>query len=376
MEVYDAIVIGAGGVGSAALRELARRGRRVLGIDRFNPPHDRGSSHGQSRIIRQAYFEHPDYVPLARRSYELWAALERDTGQSLLHCVGILEVGPADGVVVPGVLRAAREHSLSVEELSPADIARRWPQFRVPPDRAAVFESTAGYLRVEACVAAHLTAAQRDGAELATNTIVQSWTSRGETLVVQTDRGEFHGRRLIVTAGPWAGQLLAGLGVPLTVKRKSLFWFAADAAHHSPALPPFLFELPRGVIYGFPGIDSRGVKVAEHSGGHEVTDPLAVNREIDPGEEATLRGFLAAHLPGVSQQRTDHAVCMYTMSPDEHFIVDQYPADERIVFAAGLSGHGYKFAPVLGEALVDLALDGTTRLQVEFLRVSRFVAVE
>ena len=371
MEVYDAIVIGAGGVGSAALRELARRGRRVLGIDRFNPPHDRGSSHGQSRIIRQAYFEHPDYVPLARRSYELWAALEHDTGQRLFHRLGILEAGPADGVVVPGVLRAASEHGLEVEQLTPTEVARRWPQFRIPPGFSAVHETNAGYLPVEACVAAHLAVAQRDGAEILMNTVVERWTPSAKTVTVGTDRGEFHTRRLIIAAGPWAGQLLAGLGVPLTVKRKSLFWFAADAAHHSPALPPFLFELPEGVIYGFPAIDSRGLKVAEHSGGRVVVDPLSLDREIDSGEESTLRGFLAAHLPGMSQQRTDHAVCMYTMSPDEHFIVDRHPGDERIVFAAGLSGHGYKFAPVLGEALVDLALDGATQLPVEFLRLKR-----
>ena len=371
MEVYDAIVIGAGGVGSAALRELARRGRRVLGIDRFNPPHDRGSSHGQTRIIRQAYFEHPDYVPLARRSYELWAALEHDTDQKLFHRLGILEVGPADGVVVPGVLRAASEHGLDVQQLTPLDLARRWPQFRIPAGFAAVYEPNAGYLPVEDCVAAHLALAQRDGAELLMNTVVERWTPNAETVAVRTERGDFHTHRLIVTAGPWAGGLLAGLRVPLTVKRKSLFWFAADAAHHSPALPPFLFELPEGVIYGFPAIDSRGLKVAEHSGGRVVADPLAVDRDIDSIEEATLRKFLAEHLPGVSQQRTDHAVCMYTMSPDEHFIVDHHPADERIVFAAGLSGHGYKFAAVLGEVLADLALDGTTKLPVEFLRLKR-----
>jgi sarcosine oxidase len=372
MQVYDAIVIGAGGVGSAALRELARRGQRVLGIDRFNPPHDRGSSHGQTRIIRQAYFEHPDYVPLARRSYELWSKLEHDAAQKLFAQVGLLEVGPADGIVVPGVLRAARLHDLSVEELTPAEVARRWPQFRLAPGTEAVFEPTAGFLRVEACVAAHLAAAQRDGAELAVNTLVQSWSSDRDVILVKTDRGDFRAQRLVITAGPWASQLLGELGVPLTVRRKSLFWFAADETFHVPELPTFLFELPYGVVYGFPAIDDRGLKVAEHSGGQTVADPLAVNRDVDPSDEATLREFLAAHLPGVSSTRTDHAVCMYTMSPDEHFIVDRHPADRRIVFAAGLSGHGFKFTSALGEVLADLAMEGEAHVPISFLSLSRF----
>lgn len=372
MQVYDAIVVGTGGVGSAALRELARHGQRVLGIDRFNPPHDRGSSHGETRIIRQAYFEHPDYVPLARRSYELWSKLERDTGQKLFAQVGLLEVGPRDGIVVPGVLRAAQLHDLRVEELSSAEVARRWPQFGVPTELTAVFEPTAGFLNVEACVAAHLAAAQRDGAELAVNTLVQGWSSEGDGIVVKTDRGEFLTQRLVITAGPWATQLLAGLGVPLTVMRKSLFWFGVNAEHHVPALPTFLFELPQGVIYGFPAIDDRGLKVAEHTGGQIVADPLIVNRDVEPSDETTLREFLSAHLPGVSSTRTDHAVCMYTMSPDEHFIVDRHPADRRIVFAAGLSGHGFKFTSALGEVLADWTMDSEAHVPISFLSLSRF----
>lgn len=374
MEVYDAIVIGTGGVGSAALQELAGRGMRVLGIDRFDPPHDRGSTHGQTRIIRQAYFEHPDYVPLAKRSYELWARLERDFGERLFEPVGLLEVGPVDGVVVPGVLRAALKHDLSVEQLSPTRIANRWPQFCVPSDLAAVFEPTAGYLRVEACVSAHLSAARRAGASLLTNTTASSWAIEPQHLIVVTDRGDFCAHRLVVTVGPWAAEFLAPLNVPLVIRRKSLFWYSADGPHYAPALPTFLFELPQGIIYGFPAIDDRGVKVAEHSGGQIVDEPLHVNRDVVATEEMMMSDFLKSHLPKVGGKRTDHSVCMYTMTPDEHFIVDHHPDDPRIVFAAGLSGHGFKFAPVLGKALADLAIDGQTSLPVGFLSLKRFAS--
>jgi monomeric sarcosine oxidase len=374
MKRYDSIVLGAGGVGSAALFHLARRGVSVLGIDRFNPPHDRGSTHGQTRVIRQAYFEHPDYVPLLVESYRLWYQLEQLSGRQLFFPVGLVQAGPADGHVVPGVLRSSAEHGIVVEQILASDVERRWPGLRTDKDLTTVFEPSAGYLLVEDCVAAHLDAARSAGAEVLTETEVHSWTADDSEVRVQTNRGEFAAQRLVIAAGAWAGGLLAGLGAELVVRRKSLLWYATDSADYdvSAGFPVFLFELPAGIFYGFPKLDSRGVKVAEHTGGQVVENPLAVDRTLDRDEEMRVADFLAAHLPGVSSLVAHHAVCLYTMSPDEHFIVDRHPHHDNVVFAAGLSGHGFKFVPVLGRALAELALDGDTALPIGFLARARF----
>lgn len=365
---YDVIVVGAGAVGGAALENLARRGARVLGLDRFAPPHDRGSSHGQTRIIRQAYFEHPNYTPLLLKVYGLWRDLENRSGRKLYHETGLLQLGPADGVVVPGVLRSAAEHGLHVEQLSAAQIERRWPAYRVTADMVGVLEPTAGYLLVETCVQTQLDEAQKSGAEVRTGVEVIGWDP-GPPVRVQTSAGVFVADRLIVAAGAWAGPLLADLGLHLQVRRKSLFWHATDPQHataHDQA-PCFLYELPHGVFYGFPRVDDRGVKVAEHTGGEPVANPLEVNRGVEPSEAERVAEFVADYLPYVTHQRTDHSVCLYTMSPDENFVVDRHPAHPHVAFAAGLSGHGFKFAPVLGQALADLALDGATPLPIGFL---------
>jgi sarcosine oxidase len=372
MAVYDAIVLGAGGVGSAALYHLASRGIKVLGLDRFTPPHNRGSTHGQTRIIRQAYFEHPDYTPLLLESYRLWDELAQQTERELYRQVGVLQVGSPDGVVVPGVLRSADEHELDVEQLSADEIQRRWPPFRVPEGLVGVLETRAGYLHVEACVESHLELAHRAGAELRSPVEVLSWQP-GPPVVVHTTAGEFTADRLIVAAGSWSAPLLGDLNLGLEVRRKSLFWYETDTSQE-PAhrdVPCFLFELPAGTFYGFPQLDERGVKIAEHSGGQRVDDPLKVDREINRNDVEQIKTFLGQCLPAVSRRQTDHAVCLYTMSPDEHFIVDRHPEHPHVVFAAGLSGHGFKFTPVLGQALAELALNGATELPIGFLALHR-----
>jgi monomeric sarcosine oxidase len=374
MKRYDIIVVGAGGVGSAALFHLARRGVKVLGIDRFNPPHNQGSTHGHTRVIRQAYFEHLDYVPLLVESYRLWHELERLCGRQLFFQVGLVEAGPADGHVVPGVLRSSAQHGIGVVQLSASAAERRWPGLHVGDHLTTVFEPSAGYLLVEDCVAAHLDAARSAGAEIVTDTEVQSWTAKDSGVRVETNRGDIAADRLVIAAGAWAAELLAGLGTGLVVRRKSLLWYATDgpAYHVSAGFPVFLFELPAGIYYGFPKLDPRGVKVAEHTGGQVIENPLAVDRSLGQDEEQRVAEFRAAHLPGVSRHVAHHAVCLYTMSPDEHFIVDRHPRHANVVFAAGLSGHGFKFVPVLGRALAELALDGGTALPIGFLSRSRF----
>ncbi len=374
MAGLDCIVLGTGGVGSAALYHLSRRGARSLGIDRFAPGHDRGSSHGETRIIRLAYFEHTDYVPLLRRAYDLWGELEERRGQKLYHETGLLEVGPPDATVVPGVLESARRHSLVVESLDPRAAARRFPGFRIPEGMAAVFERRAGYLRVEDSVRAHAEEAIRLGARLVTGETVLRWRAEGAGVAVETERGTHRAARLIVTAGAWAGGLLADLGVRLDVRRKPLLWFrtASPLYREEAGGPGFFYETPAGLFYGFPEISGREIKVAEHSGGESVADPLAVDRSLRASDRRPVEEFLRRHLPGVSAgDCRRHAVCLYTMSRDEHFIVDRHPDHPQVSFAAGLSGHGFKFTSVLGEILAGLALDGRSELPIGFMSCDR-----
>lgn len=372
MTPYDCIVIGTGGVGSAALYYLAHRGARVLGIDRFPPGHDRGSSHGDTRVIRMAYFEHPNYVPLLRRAYELWEQLSTNCRQQLYHEVGLIEVGPPDGEVVPGVLRSAKEHNLQVDTLTASEVAQRFPGFVVPESMTAVFEQRAGYLMVEACVIAYASEARKLGAALHSDETVEGWHARGDGVTVKTNRGSYDAARLIITPGAWASDLLGDIGIRFAVRRKSLFWYDAPSVYHaSHGCPVYLYETPAGAFYGFPQTDTWGLKVAEHSGGQVITDPLTVDRNINEQDRAASETFLGQYLPNVSRTLRKHVVCLYTMSPDSHFVVDRHPQYSQAAFVAGLSGHGFKFASVLGEILADLTLDGQTPLPIDFLRCGR-----
>lgn len=370
---FDCIVLGVGGMGSAALYHLARRGARVLGLDRFTPGHDRGSSHGETRVIRLAYFEHADYVPLLRRAYTLWEELESQREATLYVQTGILEMGPPDGEVVPGVTKAARQHGLDVEKLSAADIRQRYPGIQLPEDWAGIFEARGGYLRVEASVRAHVDEAVKHGAHLRTGEVIQGWTIDGDSVVVQTDQETYRAQQLIVTAGAWAPQLLEALGVRLTVLRKPLLWYRTQTPHYhvDNGFPVWLFETSSGVFYGFPEIDAMGLKVAEHSNGSPVDDPLALDRRLLPEDRQPVESFLATHLPEVSRECLHHTVCMYTMTPDQHFLIDRHPQHAQVCFAAGLSGHGFKFATVLGEILAQLTLDGESPQPIGFLGLDR-----
>lgn len=364
------IVVGTGGVGSAALFELARRGVPAVGIDRFPAGHDRGSSHGHSRIIRLAYFEHPDYVPLLRRAYERWADLERETGQKLFTQTGLLAVGEPEGPTIRGTLAAAHEHRLDVDRLTADECRRRFPGFVVPAGHAAVFEAQAGVLFVERCVHAHLDLAIRAGATHVVGETASRWSAHDGGVEVVTGKTTYRAERLILTAGPWAGDVLR---LPVVVRRKQLHWYPAPAMYTAEGGgPAFFFETPGGDFYGIPALDGYGLKAGEHTGGREVADPLTVDRSLDVEDRGRVEAFLAAHLPAVGRPMTDFATCLYTMSPDANFIVDTHPEHSHVAFAAGLSGHGFKFTGVLGEALVDLALEGKTGLPIGFLSAGRF----
>jgi monomeric sarcosine oxidase len=360
-------------VGSAALYHLAKRGVRACGLDRFTPGHSRGSSHGGTRVIRQAYFEHPDYVPLLRRSYELWDELEQAIGRQLFYRVGLLEVGRPDGIVVGGVRESARQYGLAVEDLSREEAARRFPGYRVPPDCEAVFEQNAGYLLVEDCVCEHIRLAVELGGQHHAGVEVLGWDSDSRRIEVQTTNGVYTATRLIVTAGAWAPTLLSQLDVPFRVLRKHLHWFEIeDDGYRADCGGPTFFYDVEGFFYGFPAIDELGLKIGEHSNGEQIDDPLNAAEDIDENDVRRVREFLGTHLPNVAHRSTRHAICFYTVSPDEHFVVDRLAEQPNVVAVAGLSGHGFKFASALGEAVVELVLDGETSAQIGFLGSARF----
>lgn len=371
--MHDVIVLGTGGVGSAAVFHAAQRGLDVLGLDRFPPGHDRGSSHGQTRMIRMSYFEHPDYVPLLRSAYRLWDELGILVGEQLFHRTGLLYFGDPNGVVMSGLKASAREHELTIDSLTEAECRKRFPAYTAPSRAEILLEPDAGYLLVEDCVKAHLTEAARSGAEHRYGETVLSWTVDHDSVVVRTDQQSYRAQRLIITAGSWTSGFLEELNVPLRILRKHLHWYTVedDKFTETAGCPCFFYEAEGGMFYGFPDIDGGGLKVAEHSGGAEIADPLTDPREEEPKDTRRIQRFMQTHLPGVSMNRTRHEVCFYTMSPDENFIVDRHPDHPNVSFAAGLSGHGFKFASALGKTLVELVVDGETVDDVGFLGLGR-----
>jgi sarcosine oxidase len=374
--VHDTIVVGVGGMGSASAFECARRGHRVLALEQYRPGHDRGSSHGQTRIIRQAYYEHPSYVPLVRRAYERWYDLEQRQGVHLLTTCPCLTLGPPDGELVAGVIASARQHGLAIDELSRAEVKRRYPPFEPAPEDVGVVEHSAGFLAVEECVLAHVREAQRLGAEVRAEEPVIGWRAGAGGVEVETAVGRYHAARLVLTAGPWAGQLLGRLGARLTVMRQVVLWFAPHEGRlfRRDVFPVFIAEAADGAFYGLPMIDPAGLKVARHYGAPELPGPEAIDRTVTDADEAPVRAFLDRYLPGAVGARRRASVCIYTLTPDRHFVIDRHPDHANVVLAAGFSGHGFKFSSVVGEVLADLAETGRTALPIEMFRLARLGA--
>jgi sarcosine oxidase len=372
---YDVIVLGVGGMGAAAAFELARRGRRALGLEQFALGHDCGSSHGQTRVIRKAYSDHPDYVALLHRAYERWFDLEQRQSRSLFTVCGCLTLGLPHGDRVSGVLQSARQHNLPVEQLTASEVRRRFPVFNIGDDFVGVLEQAAGFLRVEDCVIAYVDEARRLGAELRSHEVVLSWEANGTGVVVRTPGGNYGAERLIVSAGAWAGRALAELCLPLTVRRMVLSWHATtgDGRFQPDCFPVYRAQVPEGVFYGFPVIDDQGHKIARSDSGTDIGDPATLDRTFSPADAAECRPFLDRYLPAVSGPLRSGHVCMYTMTPDRHFILDRHPYHPNVVVAAGFSGHGFKFASVVGEILADLVDTGRTNLPISLFRIGRFL---
>ena len=355
--MHDAIVVGLGAMGSAATFHLARRGQRVLGIDRFAPPHAMGSSHGQTRIIREAYFEHPAYVPLVQRSYLLWDELERASQGKLFVKTGGLMIGRPDSVLVTGARRSAELHGLAHEMLSANDVKRRFPALRPERDMVAVLEPRAGILFPEACIGAHLALAADLGAEMHTDERVTRWSANEGGVEVETTRATYRAGRLVICAGAWAGELLRDLAPPLTIERQVLFWFdAARSARSFTAehCPVHLWEFDdHEFAYGFPDLGC-GVKFGRHHHGATGT-PESLPREATTAELEDVRGLLERFLPDADGALRSSTVCFYTNTPDENFWIDRHPRHANVIIASPCSGHGFKFAAAIGEILAKLA---------------------
>jgi sarcosine oxidase len=378
MEAFDAIVVGLGAHGSAAAAELARRGLRVVGLERFARGETMGSSGGRSRMIRIAHYETPSYVPLARSSWERWRALEAETGVPILTPWLGLYAGPADSIVVAGSLAAARAGAVGHEVLDADAIRARWRVFTPADDTVAVVDTDAGIIDADHAIEAHLVVAERQRAMLRFGARVVDWRpAAGGGFEVETSDGiVVGGDRLVLTAGPWTTWLMPDLRLPLVVERQPVLWIdppmgrsAADLRLAD--LPIWLWSTAAGTLYGFPWDDELGLKVALHHGG-AIVDPDTVERTVGPVDEVAVRSFVRDRMPAMDGPVRRSMVCLYTNAPDDEFIVDRHPAAPGVAFASACSGHGFKFAPVIGEILADLVTDGRTNWPTDRFRRTRF----
>jgi sarcosine oxidase len=373
---YEVIVVGLGAMGSAALFHIAKRGRRVLGLEQFDIPHQRGSSHGITRIIRLAYYEDPSYIPLLIRAFELWRELEERSGSRLLHVTGSIDAGPRDSAVFEGSRRSCELHGIRHEVLDSRALSARFPGYRLPPQTMAVFQPDGGFLLPEQCICSHVMLAQEQGAEAHTREAVLDWEPLGERVRVRTGRGEYVADRLILTAGAWIGKLAAPLRGHAVPERQVLAWFQP----HRPELftpvrfPVFNLGVEEGRYYGLPVYAVPGFKVGRYRHRNEVVDPDAWDRECGPKDEALLRSFAERYFPDGAGALMSMQSCMFTNTVDGHFVLDFHPDLPQVILASPCSGHGFKFASVIGEVLADLATSGQTRYNVALHRLERLSA--
>lgn len=376
METYDVIVVGVGGMGSATVYHLARRGLRVLGLDQYNIPHDRGSSHGLSRIIRLAYFEHPSYVPLLHRAYELWWALERDVDERLLVITGSLDIGVEDSVVFGGALKAARLHHLVHDVLEPGEIQRRFPGYGLTTPLLGLYQPQGGLLAAERCIVAHVQAALRHGAAIHGREALVGWEPSGNGVVVRTTRGNYRAHRLVLTAGAWTHRLVQQYRGAMQPERQVVIWTQprTPAYFQASRFPVFNMAVEEGQFYGLPAYSIPGFKCARwHHLEQAVDDPAAMDRECHPADEAILRAFVRRYFPAGDGPTLSMQTCLFTNTPDTHFVLDAHPECPQVFIAGGFSGHGFKFCSVVGEIMADLAEQGSTRHDIALFRATRLL---
>jgi len=373
VEHYDAIVIGVGSVGSAAAYHLARRGQRVLALDQFAVPHTMGSHHGAHRIYRFAYAEGSSYVPIMRAAYERWLELEMEWGEPLHRQTGGLDIGPPDCEQVTGALASCEAHDLVHDLLEGSEVNRRFPAWRLHDGEVAVYQPEAGMVFPERCVAAHVAGAIRNGAEIRALTRVEGWHVQGDRVVVAVDGDRHAADRLLIAGGAWLPVLVPELAPLLRPTRQLVCWFSATPTEHftPDAFPVWIAQVDEGHFYGFPQAVTPGVKIGWHDPG-PAFDPDTPDRSTSADDEHHHRAFARAHLPGADGPTLARGACLYTMSPDEHFVLDRLPGVPQVVVFGGDSGHAFKFASELGSIAADLATEGRTAIDIEQFRLDRF----
>lgn len=373
MKTFDTIVVGIGGMGSAALWHLARRGEKVLGIERFDLGHSMGSSHGLNRIIRLAYFEHPNYVPLLRRAYELWRETEKLVGEQLLFITGGIDAGAEDSRVVQGALAACREHGLPHEVLTAGEATARFPGYKLPDNYAVIYQPDAGFVASERAILAHASLAVSAGAEIHGREKVLAIEPANGRVIVVTDRGRYEAGRVIASAGAWISDLVPALRRTAIPERQVLGWFLPKKPDlFRPEVFPvsnILTEL--GHFYQFPTWGIPGLKIGLYHHFHETGHADDLSREPTPADEEALRKGIRHMFPDADGPTLRLAACLFTNTPDEHFVIDTLPGAPEVVVASPCSGHGFKFASVVGEALADLAIEGRSRLDLSLFGMQR-----
>jgi sarcosine oxidase len=373
-DVYDVVVLGVGGMGSAIAYHLARRGLSVIALEQFAAAHDRGSSHGLSRIIRLAYFEHPSYVPLLRRAFTLWRELEEAAGETVLHVTGAIDAGPAGSRVVEGSLESCRVHGLRHDLLSGAQLNARFPGYRLPDEYRAVFQPDGGFLEPERCIRAHVRLAGGMGARVDEGAKVRSWRQERGGIVVELDGHVIRARQIVISAGAWMSQLVPSLAPLLRPERQVVGWF--ETLEHSvfdpDQFPVFVLTTADGIFYGFPEFGVPGFKIGKYHHRAEAVDPDAVRREVGERDEAVLRDCIRDCFPAADGPLLKSSTCIFTNTPDEHFIIDRLPDVPEAIVVSACSGHGFKFCSVIGEIVSDLVSDGSTKHDLSLFRLDRF----
>lgn len=371
---YDLIVIGLGAMGSATAYHAARQGHKVLGLDAYERNHTLGSSHGRSRIIRESYAEGPQYVPLVQRAYKLWRNLEQESGEHLLTMTGGIYIGLPGSDIVTGVILSAREHHLSCDYLTASEVMSRFPGFRVPESMVGVYEPNGGALDAQACVEAHLDMAARAGADLHHSEPVVRWSPDGEGVQVETATATYRAARLVIAAGAWTSDLLAELSLPLTVWRVVTAYFdPAGPLFDAGSFPFYLLEVPEGTYYGLPNLPGQGMKAGRHDAG-EVCTSQTIRRTVDANEVDEIRSMMDIYMPSAADTLKEVSTCIYTMTPDEDFIIDRHPAHPQVAYVSACSGHGFKFSASIGEALAQLSLEDTMSPLISSFSAARFGA--
>ena len=372
--LYDVVILGVGGMGSAAAYHLAKRGLSVVAIEQFEPGHDRGSSHGLSRIIRLAYFEHPSYVPLLRRAFQLWRDLEGASGQQLLHVTGGIDTGLPGSRVFEGSLESCRLHNLPHEVLTGREVNELRPGYNLPDEFRAVFQPDAGFLEPERCIEAHVRLAKGLGARVLTGARVRSWHQRDDLVSVQLDGEEIHARQVVISAGAWTPKLVPSLAPLLRPERQVVGWFGIeDASAFAPGnFPVFVMTTPDGHFYGFPQHGVPGFKIGKYHHRSEQVDPDAIRRDTDATDEQVLRDCIRFCFPGADGPLLRASTCIFTNTPDEHFIIDRLPENPQALVVSACSGHGFKFCSVVGEIVADLVSGGQTQHDLSLFRLDRF----